>query len=82
MRSSSSGKQARLEMEPHHQDEHVAEADMVSRLMANSRSPISIDTPTVANRVWDSREADRVLRPPRLPEVVSEAVGIRSLHNN
>ncbi len=40
-------------MEPHHQDEHVAEAEMVSRLMANSRSSISIDTPTVANRVWD-----------------------------
>ncbi len=40
-------------MEPHHQDEHVAEAEMGSRLMANSRSSISIDTPTVANRVWD-----------------------------
>ncbi len=66
MRSSSSGKQARLEMEPHHQDEHVAEAEMVSRLMANSRLPRSINTPTVANGVWDSREADRWLRPPRL----------------
>jgi hypothetical protein len=70
-------------MEPHHQDEHVAEAEMVSRLMANSRSPISIDTPTVANGVWDSREADRVLRPPRLPaEVICEAIGVRSLHND
>lgn len=40
MRSSSLGKQARLAMKSPHQDEYVAEADMVSRSMANLRLPI------------------------------------------
>jgi hypothetical protein len=40
-------------MKPHHQDEHVAEADKVSRLMANSRLPIILNIPTVANEVWE-----------------------------
>jgi hypothetical protein len=38
-------------MELHHQDEHVAEADRVRRLLSNSRFPIIDGIPTVANEV-------------------------------
>ena len=59
MRTSLEGKQASLEMELHHQDENVAEADMVRRLMSNKRdeathlprTPIIIWSPTVVNEV-------------------------------
>jgi hypothetical protein len=47
------GKQARLEGEPHTQDEHVAETGMVNRLLVNSRLPIIRDIPTVVDRVWE-----------------------------
>jgi hypothetical protein len=53
MRMSLTGKQARLEGEPHFQDEHVAETDMVNRLLVNSRLPIIMNIPTVVNRVWE-----------------------------
>jgi len=53
MRTSSLGKQARFESEPSTQDEHVAETEMVSRLLANSRLPITVDLPTAVNRVWE-----------------------------
>lgn len=52
MRTSSEGKQANLESELHTQDENVAEADKVKRLMLNLRTPINMSIPTVANEVW------------------------------
>jgi len=55
------GKQARLEGEPSTQDEHVAETDMVNRLLVNSRLPIIIDIPTVVNRVWEQKTARKNL---------------------
>jgi hypothetical protein len=47
------GKQARLEGELSAQDEHVAETDMVNRLLVNSRLPINMGIPTMVNRVWE-----------------------------
>ena len=44
--------QARLAMELHHQEEHVAEADKARPFMSNRRLPISPNTPTVAKEVW------------------------------
>ena len=52
MRTSSWGKQARLEAELHRQDEHVAEADKVRHDMSKSSTPTIINTPTVANEAW------------------------------
>jgi hypothetical protein len=63
MRSSLEGKQASLETELHRQDENVAEADMVRRLMSNLRTPITIDTPTVANEVWRRARFDGFFTP-------------------
>jgi hypothetical protein len=57
------GKQARLEGEPHTQDEHVAETDMVNRSLVNSRLPIIIDIPTVVNRVWEQMSEGKDLSP-------------------
>lgn len=51
MRTSSEGKQASLEDEQHVQDENVAEANMMKRLMLNPRNPIIIGLPTVVNEV-------------------------------
>ena len=51
MRTSSEGKQASLEGEPHSQDENVAEVDMVRRLMPNPRTPINMEPPTAVNEV-------------------------------
>ena len=51
MRTSSEGKQASLEGEPHPQDENVAEADMVRRSMPNPRTPIFMEPPTAVNEV-------------------------------
>jgi hypothetical protein len=51
MRSSSCGKRARLESEPHTQKEYVTEVDKARRSMSNLRSPITSGTPTVANEV-------------------------------
>jgi len=42
MRTSSWGKQASLEVELYHQEENVAEADMVRLKMSNLRIPIII----------------------------------------
>ncbi len=63
------GKQARLEGEPSTQEEHVAETDMVSRLLANSRLPIIVDIPTVVNRVWEQMTEGKVLSP-HTPEAI------------
>ena len=61
------GKQARLAGEPHSQDEHAAETDMVNRLMVNSRLPITIDIPTVVNRVWEQMIEGKYCSPPHTP---------------
>lgn len=50
-RTSSEGKQASLEDEQHVQDENVAEANMMKRLMLNPRNPITIRLPTAVNEV-------------------------------
>ena len=56
-------KQASLEGELHSQEENVAEADMVRRLMSNLRTPINMDIPTVANEVWRRAENEISLTP-------------------
>jgi hypothetical protein len=52
MRSSSLGKRESGEMESHHQDANLTEADKARRLLSNLRSPITPDTPTVTNETW------------------------------
>jgi len=49
MRTSSEGKQASLAGEQHAQDENVAEANMMRRLMSNPRNPIIIGLPKAVN---------------------------------
>jgi hypothetical protein len=51
MRTSSEGKQTGLEDEQHIQDENVAEANMMKRLLLNLRIPITTELPTAVNEV-------------------------------
>ena len=77
------GKQARLAGEPLAQDEYVAETDMVSRLFANPRHPITTDRPTVVNRVWE-RNVRGILFSPYIPKLTIGSINLgslRSLHN-
>jgi len=59
------GKRARLASESPAQEEYVTEADKARRLLSNLRSPINMDSPTVANEVWRQAEFDApvILRP-------------------
>jgi hypothetical protein len=52
MRSSSLGKRESGEMESHHQDANLTEADKARRSSSNLRSPISFNIPTVTNEGW------------------------------
>jgi len=70
MRTSSEEKQASLEGESHSQDENVAEADMVRRLMSKSRMPINTELPTVTNEVV-RRQASTGFFPFLAPQLVS-----------
>ncbi len=51
MRTSSEEKQASLEDEQHIQDENVAEANMMKRLLLNLRIPITTKLSTAVNEV-------------------------------
>src|SRR5688572_6522325 len=79
MRSSSWGKRARLEGKPYPQDEHVTEADMVSREMTNPRLPRSMGTPTMAKGCGDERGGRLVPSSPNPASGVWQELGpIRS----
>jgi hypothetical protein len=77
------GKQARLEGEPHTRDEHVAETDMVNRSLVNSRLPIITDIPKVVNRVWEQMSEWKAPSPLHLMTELKFSVNgeTQSLHN-
>ena len=82
MRSSLLGNRESGEMESHHQDANLTEADKARRSLSNPRSPISFDTPTVTNEAWRRVSNELLIAHPatRVRNYGSSATGrVRSL---